>query len=273
METEGHMSQESNSETTIAQVFTGDIQIEKEITETAIPNQVRLVAKIVKYTIETSAFDSSEFVSYHIRVRIEDDNMCVLGRTDMKRNVYAQWIVMRRYSEFLNLYNQLMSSLISREHQIVNFPGKLYGKSKNFNHFYIEKRKNDLQAFLQALLSAEPVWFRKYGIKVKKFLEIDYNLAKIVADKCTVTLSIAQDKLSQMPLLPMRNGGKDVGGIELPDWHKAMEEIIEEKVKEVLTCCNMEQNEDNFNLCKTVLFKYKLIVKRAVKELNMQIKS
>lgn len=171
----------------------------------------------MKYTIETNSFDNTEYVSYHIRVRIMDDNMSALANKEMEGNVHAQWIVMRRYSEFLSLYNQLMSSLISREHQITNFPGKLYGKSKNFNHFCIEKRKNDLQAFLNALLSAEPVWFRKYGKKVHKFLEIDYNLAKIVADKCSVHLAIAQDKLSQMPLLPMRNGGKDEEGIELPD--------------------------------------------------------
>lgn len=91
---------------------------------------------IVSEDILSSKEDDKPFIAYHLHVSYGD----------------ARWMVIKRYTSFLNLYKSLP---VESSREPVQFPPKKFLGNMNAN--FIEKRKNGLNKFLSQVMSRRTV--------------------------------------------------------------------------------------------------------------------
>lgn len=180
-----------------------------------------MTAKIVKYTTEKEK--KKEYIAYHIECKLRDLN----------------WSVKKRYSECHAFHTRLSSTLVTKDHRI-EFPPKLFGKSRNFSAASVEKRLAGLQTWFDKITTADSVWFSNYEALIHDFLATNENLAMIVANRCKVEVDIARHKLSQF----------DSFLCGLPDWNQAIESIMNDKTHLIMQQTGEDYQKSRKALCE-----------------------
>ncbi len=180
-----------------------------------------MTAKIVSYSKENDG--KRDYIAYQIDCKLRDLN----------------WSVKKRYSECHAFHTRLSSTLVTRDVRI-EFPPKLFGKSRNFDTVQIEKRLAGLQSWFDHITTANSIWFTNYEALILEFLETRKNLAVIVSQRCKVSVDLAAEKLSQF----------DTFLCGLPDWNQAIESILNEKTHLIMKLSGEDYHKSRKSLCE-----------------------